>query len=189
MQGKLIIISAPSGSGKTSIIKEVLKHFGNIEFSRSATTRQPRKDEKHGEDYYFMTLQAFKRSIEQDEFLEYEQVYQKQYYGTLKSELTRIWKKGNHVIFDVDVNGGLNIKKKYPDQSLGLFIMPPSLEELKRRLEIRARDDDRSINQRLNKAKTELVYAHNFDKVIVNDNLEEAVSEAIMGIDQFLKKG
>lgn len=189
MQGKLIIISAPSGSGKTSIIKEVLSHFGNIEFSRSATTRLPRKDEKHGKDYYFMTLQGFKRAVEQGEFLEYEQVYQKQYYGTLKSELHRIWKKGNHVIFDVDVKGGLNIKQEYPEQSLGLFIMPPSLEELKRRLEVRARDDNRSIIQRLNKAKTELVYAHQFDAVIVNDDLEQAVKEAITKIDSFLKQG
>jgi guanylate kinase len=186
MEGKLIIVSAPSGAGKTTIVHRVLEHFNNLEFSVSATTRYARDGEKQGVDYYFMDADDFKRRIERNEFVEYEQVYHNQFYGTLKSELERIWKKGNHLIFDVDVIGGLNIKKQYPEKALALFIMPPSVEELERRLFERAKDDTRSIRQRLNKAKHELTYAHQFDTVIVNEVLEDAVKETIETIENFL---
>ncbi|MCF8217975.1 MAG: guanylate kinase [Bacteroidales bacterium] len=186
MEGKLIIFSAPSGAGKTTIVHRVLEKFNNIEFSISATTRQPRSGEKHGEDYYFLSVPDFKRRIIKNEFIEYEAVYQNQFYGTLKSELERIWKKGKHVIFDVDVQGGLNIKKQYPKKALAIFIMPPGLEILEKRLLSRAKDDERSIKERLNKARLELTYAHDFDKVIVNEDLDEAVNEAIQIINNFL---
>ncbi|MGM0612421.1 MAG: guanylate kinase [Bacteroidota bacterium] len=186
MEGKLIIFSAPSGAGKTTIVHRVLDKFNNIEFSISATTRQPRSGEKHGEDYYFLSVPDFKRRIIKNEFIEYEAVYQNQFYGTLKSELDRIWGKGKHVIFDVDVQGGLNIKKQYPKKALAIFIMPPGLEILEKRLLSRAKDDERSIKERLNKARHELTYAHDFDKVIVNEDLDEAVNEAIQIINNFL---
>ena len=186
MEGKLIIFSAPSGAGKTTIVHRVLEKLNNIEFSISATTRQPRSGEKHGEDYYFLSVPDFKRRIIKNEFIEYEAVYQNQFYGTLKSELERIWKKGKHVIFDVDVQGGLNIKKQYPKKALAIFIMPPGLEILEKRLLSRAKDDERSIKERLNKARLELTYAHDFDKVIINEDLDEAVNEAIQIINNFL---
>ncbi|MFO8053833.1 MAG: guanylate kinase [Bacteroidales bacterium] len=186
MKGKLIIISAPSGAGKTSIVREVIKQSGELEFSVSATTRKARKGEVNGKDYYFLSLGEFKYYIENDAFVEYEQVYTNQFYGTLKSELTRIWSKGHHVIFDVDVIGGLNIKKQYPENSLALFIMPPSVEELEKRLFARAKDDDRSIRQRLSKAKHEITYAHQFDNVIVNENLEQAINETLGVMKKFL---
>lgn len=186
MEGKLIIVSAPSGAGKTTIVHRVLEHIKSLEFSVSATTRYARDGEKQGVDYYFMDAEDFKRRIQRNEFVEYEQVYHNQFYGTLKSELQRIWEKGNHVIFDVDVIGGLNIRKQYPDNALALFIMPPSVEELERRLFERAKDDTRSIRQRLNKAKHELTYAHQFDTVIVNEVLDEAVKETIETIENFL---
>ncbi|MCF8331689.1 MAG: guanylate kinase [Bacteroidales bacterium] len=188
MDGKLIIFSAPSGAGKTTIVHQVLEYFDNMEFSVSATTRYARPGEINGKDYYFIELDDFRRRIENDEFVEYEQVYHKQFYGTLKTELERIWNKGNHVIFDVDVIGGLNIKKQYSKKALAIFIMPPSVEVLEKRLFERAGDDERSIRQRLNKAKHELTYAHQFDEVIVNENLETAVNEAIEIINKFLKE-
>lgn len=187
MDGKLIIFSAPSGAGKTTIVHRVLKHFDNLEFSVSATTRYARPGEKNGKDYYFIELDDFRKRIEKEEFVEYEQVYHKQFYGTLKTELKRIWNKGNHVIFDVDVIGGLNIKKQYTQRALAIFIMPPSVEVLEKRLFERAKDDERSIRQRLNKAKHELTYAHQFDEVIVNEDLEIAVNEAVEVMNKFLE--
>ena len=186
MEGHLIIFSAPSGAGKTTIVHRILEKFNNLEFSVSATTRQPRTGEKHGQDYYFLSLPDFKQRIMKDEFIEYEAVYQNQFYGTLSSELERIWSNEKHVIFDVDVLGGLNIKKQYPKKGLAIFIMPPSLEILEKRLSARAKDDERSIKKRLNKAREELTYAHDFDKVIVNENIDEAVSEATEIINNFL---
>lgn len=186
MEGNLIIFSAPSGAGKTTIVHRILEKFNNLEFSVSATTRQPRTGEKHGQDYYFLSLPDFKQRIMKNEFIEYEAVYQNQFYGTLSSELERIWSNGKHVIFDVDVLGGLNIKKQYPKKGLAIFIMPPSLEILEKRLSDRAKDDERSIKKRLNKAREELTYAHDFDKVIVNENIDEAVSEATKIINNFL---
>ncbi len=188
MKEKLIIISAPSGAGKTTIVNELIKDFDNIEFSVSATTRYAREGERNGVDYYFMEEDEFKKRIENDEFVEYEQVYHNQYYGTLKTELQRIWDKGHHVVFDVDVIGGLNIRKKYPGNSLAIFIMPPSVEELEIRLVKRARDDDRSIRQRMSKARHELTYAHSFDEVIVNNNLKQAVQETKDVIKKFLSE-
>lgn len=187
MDGRLIIVSAPSGAGKTTIVNRLLEKYDNLEFSISATTRMPRNNEENGRDYYFMPPREFKERIQNNEFIEYEQVYHNQYYGTLKTELNRIWEKGNNVIFDVDVVGGLNIKKQFPVKGLALFIMPPSVEVLEKRLFERTGDEQRSIRQRLNKAKQELTYAHHFDEVIVNEELEEAVKEALESINKFLK--
>ena len=184
--GKLIIFSAPSGSGKTTIVKKVLKKFNNLEFSISACSRLPRKGEINAKDYYFLSVDEFKNNIKENKFVEWEEVYKNQYYGTLVSELERIWEKGNSVVFDVDVIGGLNIKKKYPDNSLAIFIKPPSKKELENRLRNRATDSEEQIKKRIDKAEEELEYAKDFDKVILNDNLEEAVEETIKVIKEFI---
>jgi guanylate kinase len=185
--GKLIIFSAPSGSGKTTIVKEVLKKFNNLEFSISACSREPREGETHAKDYYFLSVDDFKQRIINEDFIEWEEVYQNNFYGTLKSEANRIWEKGNHVVFDVDVKGGLNIKKQFGDRALAFFIKAPSIEELRRRLEKRGTETVEQINKRINKAEYELGFAKDFDVVILNDVLEKAVEETIDLINDFLK--
>jgi len=187
MKGKLIIISAPSGSGKTTIVKEILASGLNIEFSVSAASRQPRINEVNGRDYYFMSADEFKRKIENDAFLEWEEVYPGSFYGTLKSELQRIWDKGNHVIFDVDVKGGINIKKYSPENALAIFIKAPSIEELEKRLRNRLTDNEETILKRVAKAEYELSFAPKFDKIVVNDNLEKAVKETYETIGAFIQ--
>ncbi|MEE4198092.1 MAG: guanylate kinase [Bacteroidales bacterium] len=186
MEGKLFIFSAPSGSGKTTIVKKLLAADIGLEFSVSATNRPKRKNEIHGKDYYFLSTEEFKRKIEQDEFVEWEEVYENRFYGTLKSELQRIWDQGKHVIFDVDVIGGLNIRKKYPQKALSLFIMPPDIKILEERLKKRSTDSLEDIETRVSKAKNELNYADRFDLIILNDKLGQAVDQAKEAVLQFI---
>jgi len=188
MNGKLVIFSAPSGSGKTTIVKHLLSKDLHLEFSISATSRAPRGEEQHGKDYYFLTVNDFKQKIANDAFVEWEEVYHDRFYGTLRSELDRIWSKGNHVLFDVDVKGGVNIKKQFGDQAISVFIQPPSIEELRKRLEGRATDSAEEIEKRVAKAEEELTYASQFDHVILNDNLETAKAEAEKILLAFLQK-
>lgn len=188
MEGKLFIFSAPSGSGKTTIVKSLLDENLGLEFSISATSRSLRGEEIHGKDYYFLSVDDFKSKIKNNEFLEWEEVYENRFYGTLKSEVNRIWDKGNHVIFDVDVVGGLNIKKYYSEKALSVFIMPPSIEELENRLRNRSTDSDEDIKTRIEKAEKELTYAQQFDLVIINDNLEKAIFEAENAVRNFISK-
>jgi guanylate kinase len=183
--GKLLIFSAPSGSGKTTIVKQVLKTIPELEFSISACSRQPRINEVDGKDYYFISADEFRRRIENNEFVEWEEVYKDQYYGTLKSELERIWNKNKHVVFDVDVVGGLNIKKQYADNSLSIFIKPPSVEELRTRLKNRGTETEAQIEKRISKAEYELGFADKFDVIIVNDILENAIESTIEKIKEF----
>jgi guanylate kinase len=184
--GKLLIFSAPSGSGKTTIVREVLKRFNNLEFSISACSRAPRKGEVHAKDYYFLEVEDFKQRINNEEFVEWEEVYKDSFYGTLKSEVDRIWNNGNHVVFDVDVKGGLNIKKQFGEKALAIFIKPPSVEELRRRLEKRGTETQEQIDKRINKAEYELGFAKGFDVVILNDELEKAVEETNNLVAEFL---
>jgi guanylate kinase len=187
MNGKLIIISAPSGSGKTTIVKRALASNDlNLKFSVSACSRKPRANETNGNDYYFLSADEFRKKIDNDEFIEWEEVYKDNYYGTLKSEVNRIWESGNNVIFDVDVVGGLNIKRQYPEKSLAIFIQPPSVGELENRLRNRSTDDEETIKKRVAKAEYELSFAPQFDKIIVNDVLEDAVKETHTSIKEFL---
>lgn len=186
MTGKLIIFSAPSGAGKTTIVKKLLQENFNLEFSISACSREKRHNEEHDKDYYYISVEEFKNRIEKDEFIEWEEVYPNQFYGTFRSEIDRIWNKGNNVIFDVDVIGGLNIKKQYPDKSLAVFVEPPSIAELEKRLINRSTDSKEHINKRIAKAKMELSYAGRFDVVIINKDLEKAVKDTIEVITKFL---
>lgn len=190
--GKLIIISAPSGSGKTTIIKRLLKQDFKLGFSVSATSRAKRKSEKDGTDYYFITAADFRKKIYNDEFLEWEEVYENIYYGTLKSEVERITGSGNNIIFDVDVVGASNIKKLYGERAFSLFIMPPSVEELRRRLVSRSSDTEDAIEMRIRKARKEIDFfmANRalYDKVIINDILNIATEETIAAIQSFLMK-
>ncbi len=175
---KMIIFSAPSGAGKTTIVREILKNDDfNLEFSVSACSRPKRDGEINGKDYYFLSVEEFKQRINNDEFIEWEEVYKNQFYGTLKSEINRIWKCGKNVVFDVDVVGGLNIKKHYTEEALALFIKPPSIAELEKRLINRQTETEASLKKRLAKAQTELEYANSFDKIIINDKLDIAVNE------------
>ena len=188
MAGKLIIFSAPSGSGKSTIINYLLKQDLHLRFSISATSRAPRGTEKDGVEYYFLTPDEFRARIAAGDFLEYEEVYTDKYYGTLKSEVERRLMSGDNVIFDVDVVGGCNIKKFYGDRALSVFIQPPSVEELRCRLEGRGTDAPEVIESRIAKAEYELSFAPQFDRVIVNDNLEIAKEEALKVIKEFLEK-
>ncbi|RXP61374.1 guanylate kinase [Lutibacter sp. HS1-25] len=178
-EGKLIVFSAPSGSGKTTIVHDLLKQTDlNLDFSISATSRAKRGAEIDGKDYYFITAEAFQKHIEKEDFIEWEEVYTNNYYGTLKNEVERIWSLGKHVIFDIDVVGGLNIKNQFPDQTLAIFVQPPSIEEMERRLRNRQTDSEEKIKERVLKAEKELEYAQQFDVILVNDNLEVAKQEA-----------
>lgn len=185
--GKLVIFSAPSGSGKTTIVRELLKRFPQFEFSISATSRQPRGVEQNGVDYYFLSGDEFRERVERGEFVEWEEVYAGTCYGTLRSEMERIWSKGNVIVFDVDVMGGINLKRLFAADACSIFIMPPSIEELERRLRGRGTDSEEVIRKRISKADFELSKAPEFDHVVVNDTLAEAVEEATQIIETFLK--
>lgn len=190
MSGKLIIFSAPSGSGKTTIVKQLLKDDKyNLCFSVSATSRQPRHTETHAKDYYFLSPEEFRAKIEEDAFLEWEEVYADKYYGTLKSEVDRLLDEGKNVVFDVDVVGGLNIKKFYGDKALAVFVQPPSVEELEKRLVGRATDSAETIKTRIEKAAFELSFADKFDVLIVNDVLEEAIQKTENVLSDYLALG
>ena len=186
-KGKLFVFSAPSGSGKTTIVRHLLKQERfNLEFSISATSREPRGFEKEGEDYYFISLKEFKNKIKNDEFLEWEEVYRDNFYGTLKTEIERIWGLKKHVIFDIDVVGGLRIKKKYPEETLAVFVKPPSVDELKIRLKKRKTESEEKINMRIAKASVELATAPQFDKIIKNYDLEIALKEVEELVSDYL---
>ncbi|MBC2843680.1 guanylate kinase [Winogradskyella flava] len=185
--GKLIVFSAPSGSGKTTIVRHLLKQEElNLEFSISATSRDKRGNEVDGKDYYYLSLKAFKNKIKNDEFLEWEEVYRDNFYGTLKTEIERIWAKGKHVIFDIDVSGGLRIKRKFPEQTLAIFVKPPDLNELVRRLKDRGEESEEKISMRVAKAPAELATAPLFDEIVVNSNLEEALENAYRLVSDFI---
>lgn len=188
MSGKLIIFSAPSGAGKSTLVQYLLQCGFNMEFSISATSRSPRGNEQNGIDYYYLTVSEFKNKIKNDEFIECEEVYPGCYYGTLRSEVDRITSKGVNIVFDLDVVGGLNVKKEFGDRALSIFIAPPSVEVLHERLMNRGTDSVEMIEKRVGKADYELTFASQFDKVIVNDNLELAKAEAEDIIQKFLTK-
>lgn len=186
--GKMIIFSAPSGAGKTTIVKEILKNKSlNLAFSISACSRKKRENETDGVDYYFLSVEDFKTKIENNEFVEWEQVYENQYYGTLKSEVERIWNLGNTVVFDVDVVGGMNIKKIYGENALSIFIKPPSIEELKKRLINRGTETEVTLKKRIDKAEWELQFADKFDFVVANDIVEKAKNEILIKVQKFIK--
>ena len=184
--GKLIVISAPSGAGKTSIVHFLLEQMDALSFSVSACSRARRDNETDGIDYRFLAVEQFQKEIKENTFLEWEEVYENQYYGTLKSEVERIWNEGKCVIFDVDVMGGLNIKKQYPTECLSIFIMPPSLAVLEERLQSRGSESAESLQKRLTKAKGEIAKSEEFDKIILNDNFEVACKESIEAIQTFI---
>ena len=186
MDSKLVIISAPSGSGKTTIVKHLLDSGLNLSFSVSATTRAKRDNETDGEDYFFLSVQEFKNRIKNNEFVEWEEVYKDLLYGTLKSELERIWAIGKNVIFDVDVKGGISLKNKFGTDAIAIFIMPPSVAELENRLTKRATDTPEKIRIRVDKAKDELKFADQFDTVIVNHQLDKAKEETLKIVSSFL---
>jgi guanylate kinase len=186
MEGKLVIISAPSGAGKTTIVKDLLERGLNLSFSVSATTRPPRGREKDGIDYFFLTVSEFKRRIDNNEFVEWEEVYKGLLYGTLKSEVERIWAGGSHVIFDVDVKGGLRLKQLYGQKALAVFVMPPSVDELQNRLILRGTDTIEKIRMRVEKARQELKMSDQFDEIIINESLEKATEDAFRVVSGFL---
>ncbi len=187
MQGKIIIFSAPSGAGKTTIVRHLLSVNPNLSFSISACTRDRRgRIEENGKDYYFITPEDFKQKIAKDEFVEWEEVYEGAFYGTLKAEIERIWRSGKHVILDVDVKGGLSIKSFYKNRALAIFVKPPSIEELAKRLTARNTDSDSSISSRVFKARFEVSFEDQFDEVILNDDLERACADAEKLVNAFL---
>ncbi len=184
--GKLLIFSAPSGSGKTTIVRRLLEQFSNLEFSISATSRAPRGVEKNGVDYYFLSAEKFAEAVAADKFVEWEEVYKGTCYGTLRSEMERIWSKGNVILFDVDVMGGIRLKEIFGEDAMSIFVMPPSIEELRRRLEGRGTDAPEVIEKRIAKASFELTKAPEFDKQVVNDDLEVAVAEVAEIVKNFI---
>jgi guanylate kinase len=188
MNGKLIIVSAPSGAGKTTIVKHLLNSDLNLAFSVSATTRTPRAGERDGEDYYFFSIEEFRKRVRNDEFVEWQEVYQDHFYGTLKTEIDRIWNNGNHVIFDVDAKGGINLKNIFGNKAAALFIMPPSVKELETRLIVRGKDSPEKIKMRVEKAEAEMKLANQFDFVVVNRELDRAVKEVVAIVSSFLSE-
>ena len=185
--GKLIVFSAPSGSGKTTLVKHLLHQGLPLDFSISATSRAPRGEEIDGKDYYFLSEEAFRQKIEEDAFIEYEEVYEGNFYGTLRSEIERLWADGKHVLFDIDVIGGLNVKAEYPDETLAIFVQPPSFEELEKRLRERNTETEDKIQQRLDKSATELTYSQDFDVILVNDDLTKAKRDVVGLVKHFLR--
>jgi len=186
-EGKLIVFSAPSGAGKTTIVKHLLEQDDlNLAFSISAVSRQPRTHEQNGKDYYFISVEEFKKHIKSESFLEWEEVYRDSFYGTLKSEVERLWKLGKNIIFDIDVSGGLRIKKKFPNQTLSIFVKPPSIDELKIRLKTRSTESDDKINIRIAKASAELATASQFDAIVKNSDLETAKQQAYDLVKHFI---
>lgn len=188
MNGSLVIISAPSGAGKTSIANYLLLHMPVLEFSVSATTRPPRGKEVDGREYYFISVDEFRNKIKKGEFVEWEEVYENQFYGTLKSEIERIWKKKCHVVFDVDARGGINLKNIYGTKAISIFIMPPSVKALEERLVNRATEDSAKIKMRIEKAMAEMKLADQFDHIVVNDNLERAQKEVFDIVYSFINR-
>lgn len=188
MSNKVVIFSAPSGSGKSTIVNHILKLHPEMEFSVSATSRAPRGQERDGIEYHFFTADEFRKMIGEDKFVEYEEVYAGSFYGTLKSEVERIWDKGHVIIFDVDVKGGVNLKKYFGEKALSVFIQAPSVEELRKRLVARGTDSAEAIEKRIAKAAEEMTYADKFDHILVNDNLQKAYEEAELIVNQFLSK-
>lgn len=189
MSGKLIIFSAPSGAGKTTMVKHVLQEGLPLAFSISACTRPMRQGEENGRDYYFMTVSEFRRHIDDGDFVEWEEVYEGSYYGTLCSEIERIWAQGKDVVFDVDVKGGIALKKRFGKQALSIFVEPPSIEELERRLIARSTESQETIRQRMEKAAYEMGFAPQFDLIIINDSLEKACREAVSVVKDFISSG
>jgi len=188
MEGKLIIFSAPSGSGKTTLVNHLLETNLALDFSVSATSRKPRPGEINGKNYYFISPSEFREKINNNEFIEWEEVYEDHYYGTLKSEIERIWADGKHVIFDVDVIGGLNLKKEFGNRALSIFVSVPSLRVLEERLRIRSTETEQKILQRLKKAREEMTYANQFDVILVNDDLCASVEAAVKVVKSFLEE-
>ena len=187
MNGKLIIISAPSGAGKSTIVRYLMQQDLRLEFSVSATTREPRGDEKHGKEYYFIPVDEFRRRINQGDFIEWQEVYKDQYYGTLKEELERINNNGNNVLFDVDVKGGINLKKIFGTKAISIFLMPPSQRELEKRLLTRGTDNPEKIRMRVKKAREEMKLADHFDYIVINDRLELAEKEVYEIVKRFIE--
>lgn len=187
-QHKIIIITAPSGAGKTSITRHLMQQFPQLAFSVSAATRKPRGGEKDGVDYYFISAEAFKQKIQANEFVEWEMVYEGKYYGTLKAELEKIWQQNKIPVLDIDVKGAIHVQQQYPQNCLSLFIQPPSVDELKKRLMGRGTETEESIQARVNKAAYELSFREHFNKVIVNDELQKACTEATNITQQFIDK-
>lgn len=187
MSGKLIVFSAPSGAGKTSIVRALLGRIPLLSFSVSATSRPMREGEMQGRDYYFMDAALFREHIERGDFLEWEEVYPGSYYGTLHREVERIWEQGRHVVFDVDVAGGLAIKKHYAERCLAIFVMPPSVGELEKRLLARNTETPESLKKRISKAEHEMSFAPRFDKIVINDKLDKAIADAATMVDEFIE--
>ncbi len=186
--GKLIIFSAPSGAGKTTIVHALTERFPRLEFSISATSRQPRHNEQHGRDYYFLSAEEFRKACEEERFVEWEEVYAGTRYGTLKSEMERIWRKGNTILFDVDVMGGIRLKSIFGENALSIFVMPPSVAALRERLTGRGTDSPETIEKRIAKAEQEISYADRFDYVVVNDDLQQAIAEVEALVAEFIKE-
>jgi guanylate kinase len=187
MKGKLVIISAPSGAGKSTIIKYLLDRGMNLEFSVSATTRALRGNEENGNEYYFLTVEEFKNRVNSGDFIEWEEVYKDQFYGTLKSEIDRIWAHGNHPLFDVDVKGGISLKNIFKHEAISIFIMPPSIKELKRRLLTRGTDTASKIKMRVAKAEKEMKLADQFDNIVINNQLEQAENDVYRIVESFIR--
>lgn len=183
---KIILITAPSGSGKTSVVNHLMKKFPQLSFSVSATTRQPRNGENNGVDYYFISEPEFREKIHNKEFLEWEMVYEGKYYGTLKSDIERIWKQNKIPVLDIDVQGAIHVQQQYPVNTIAIFIQPPSIEELKRRLKLRGSETDQSLRARLNKSGYEMTFKQHFENIIINENFEKACKEADKIVGDFL---
>jgi len=188
MEGKLLIFCAPSGAGKSTIVQHLMKLELRLAFSISCTSRKPRQGELHGREYHFLSPDQFRKKIETKEFVEWEEVYPDQFYGTLKSEVERIWAEGHHALFDIDVMGGLNLKETFGDKALSIFVEPPSIEVLEQRLRSRGSDDEESMQKRIGKAEYELSFAPRFDRILVNDKLEKALAEAESMVGKFLSE-